>query len=891
MSVENLDKIFQPKSIAVVGASERKGSVGAALMRNLIECGFVGEIHPINPNHKKIWKLPSCPSIKDLEVPVDLAVISTPITSVPQIVKDCVDVGVGGAVIISAGGKEIGEQGKKLEAAIQKELGHSGLRIIGPNCVGIMSGRSKLNASFANQMPLAGKMAFISQSGAICTAILDLSIKENIGFSYFVSLGDMLDVDFGDIIDYLGGESDVSSIVMYMESLTNFRKFMSAARAVSRVKPIIVLKAGRTQAGALAAASHTGAMAGEDSVYDAAFQRAGVLRVKTFEELFDCAELLAKQPKPTGPGLAIITNAGGPGVMAADALADYGYEPATLSAETFQKLDEILPPYWSKRNPIDMLGEAKAELYRKVVEICLNAKEVNGLLIMSAPQALSDTAEVAAALVELIREKPIPIITSWVGGSNMQKGRDIFNQAGIPTFDTPERAVRAFMNIYRFSKNIEILQQIPSRLPKRLEFDRETAKSLIREGIGTENYLLSEMEAKALLSSYGIPVNRMESAVTKEEVVQKAQNIGFPVVMKINSRDITHKSDVKAVFLNLKNEKEASTAFDKIIWNTHAHNPKARIAGVTIQPMLTDYDHELILGVKKDRDLGPVILFGMGGVYAEVLQDRAIAFPPLNRLLATRLMEETKVYRLLKGYRNIKPANLQLLEETLIRLAQLVTDFSEISELDINPLIVGGDTVCAIDARVLLKPSQTPAPLHLVISPYPDQLEERTRTKTGIEIFVRPIRPEDAPLLVELFESLSPKSVYRRFFTPMKRLPHSMLARFTQIDYDRHIALVALSVSKSKESMLGVARVILERNQKEAEFSVIVSDPWQGKGIGAALLQRCLSIAKERGIEKVMGTVLAENTQMLALGKKLGFKITSVLGMGEYELSLIFETN
>ncbi len=770
MSVENLDKIFQPKSIAVVGASERKGSVGAALMHNLIERGFAGEIFAINPNHKKIGKLPACPSVRDLEVPVDLAIISTPITIVPQIVKDCVDVGVGGAVIISAGGKEIGEQGKKLEMAIQKEAGHSGIRIIGPNCVGIMSSRSKLNASFANQMPIAGKMAFISQSGAICTAILDLSIQENIGFSYFVSLGDMLDVDFGDMIDYLGGEADVGSIVMYVESLTNFRKFMSAARAVSRVKPIIVLKAGRTQAGALAAASHTGAMAGEDSVYDAAFQRAGILRVKTFEELFDCAELLAKQPKPAGPGLAIITNAGGPGVMAADTLSDFGYEPVSLSTETFQKLDEILPPYWSKRNPIDMLGEAKPALYRKVVEICLNAKEVNGLLIISAPQALADTAEVAAALVDLIREKPIPIITSWVGGVDMQKGRDIFNQAGIPTFDTPERAVRAFMDIYRFSKNIEMLQQIPSRLPRRPEFDRETAKNLIREGLGTQNYLLTEMEAKALLSSYGIPVNRMEKAVTKEEVVQKAQNIGFPVVMKINSRDITHKSDANAVFLNLKNENEASKAFDKIIWNAHAYNPKAKIEGVTIQPMLTEYDHELILGVKKDRDFGPVILFGMGGVYAEVLQDRAIAFPPLNRLLANRLMEETKVYRLLKGYRNTKPANLQLLEETLIRLAQLVTDFSEIAELDINPLIVGGDTVCAIDARVLLEPSQTPAPLHLVISPYPDQYEEHTQTSTGIDIFVRPIRPEDAPLLVELFESLSPQSVYRRFFTPMKRL-------------------------------------------------------------------------------------------------------------------------
>ncbi len=891
MSVENLDKIFQPKSIAVVGASERKGSVGAALMYNLIERGFSGEIFPINPNHQKIGELAACPSIRDLEAPVDLAVIATPISLAPQIVKDCVDVGVGGAVIISAGGKEIGEQGKKLEAGILKEAGYSGLRIIGPNCVGIMSARSKLNASFANQMPLSGKMAFISQSGAICTAILDLSIKENIGFSYFVSLGDMLDVDFGDMIDYLGGESDVGSIVMYVESLTNIRKFMSAARAVSRVKPIIVLKAGRTHAGALAAASHTGAMAGEDSVYDAAFQRAGILRVKTFEELFDCAELLAKQPKPAGPGLAIITNAGGPGVMATDALSDFGYEPVSLSTEIFQKLDEILPPYWSKRNPIDMLGEAKPELYRKVVEICLNSKEVNGLLIISAPQALADTAEVAAALVDLIREKPIPIITSWVGGSNMQTGRDIFNQAGIPTFDTPERAVRAFMDIYRFSQNIEMLQQIPSRFPKDLKFDRRKAKDLIQAGLDTENRLLTEMEAKELLSAYGIPVNRMESAVNKEDAVHKAEAMGFPVVLKINSRDITHKSDANGVLLDLKNEKEVRNAFDRIIKNAQAYNPEAGIDGVTIQPMRKRPVYELILGAKQDRDFGPVILFGMGGILTEVLKDRAIALPPLNRLLAKRLMEQTKVYQLLQGYRDIPPANIQLLEEILIRLAQLVTDFTEIEELDINPLFVNEKNACAIDARILLKPSQTPAPLHLVISPYPDQFEERTQTNTRIDIFVRPIRPEDAPLLVELFESLSPQSVYRRFFTTMKRLPHSMLARFTQIDYDRHIALVALSVSKSKESMLGVARVILERNQKEAEFSVVVSDPWQGKGIGAALLQRCLNIAKERGIEKVMGTVLAENTQMLALGKKLGFKIKKVPGVGEYELSIDFQTN
>jgi acetyltransferase len=888
MSVENLDRLFKPNSIAVVGASERKGSIGAALMRNLIERGFPGEIYPINPNHTKIWGKSASPSITDLKTPVDLAVISTPIMMVSQIVKECAEAKIGGVVIISAGGKEIGEAGKKLEAAILKEAKQSSVRIIGPNCLGIVSSRSKLNASFASRMPIPGKMAFISQSGAICSSILDLSVQENIGFSYFVSLGSMLDVDFGDMIDYLGGKPEVSSIVMYVESLSRFRNFMSAARAVSRVKPIIALKAGRTSAGAQAAASHTGALAGEDSVYDAAFQRAGILRVKTFEELFDCAELLAKQPKLSGSGLAIITNAGGLGVMATDALSDYGHDPVALSAETIKELDKILPPYWSKRNPIDILGDSTPDLYRKVVEICLDAKEVNAILIMSAPQALADTAEVAAATVDLIREKSLPVFTSWVGGTEMQKGREIFNRAGIPTFDSPERAVRAFMDIYRYSKNIEMLQQIPSRLPKKLEFDRTKAKNLIEKGLANKNGFLPESEARALLSAYGIPVNRMEMAATKEEAVQKASDMGFPVVLKINSREITHKSDAKGVLLDLKNEQEVSDAFEQIIQNAKSYNAKATLEGVSIQPMIKHADLELIIGAKKDRDFGPVILFGMGGVLTEMLKDRAIALPPLNRLLAKRLMEKTRVYRLLQGYRNIPPANLELLEEILIRLAHLVTDFPEIQELDINPLVVTENGFSGIDARIILKFSETPAPLHLVISPYPGQYEEHTTTNTGVDIFIRPIRPEDASLLVELFESLSPRSVYLRFFTPMKHLPHSMLARFTQIDYDRHIALVALAESETNEKMLGVARVIIGRNLREAEFSVVVSDSWQGKGIGAALLMRCLRIAKDRGIQKVMGTVLAENTQMLALGRKLGFNIKKEQDVPEYELSIDF---
>ncbi len=890
MGVDNLDKIFQPESIAVIGASERERSIGSAIMRNLIHVEYPGEVYPINPHHKTIWGLPTHPSVLDLKSRIDLVILAVPIALAPQIVKECAEAKVGGIVIISAGGKETGAKGRELEDAIKKEAERSGLRIIGPNCLGIIHSRPKLNASFASCMPLPGKMAFISQSGAICVSILDLSIGERIGFSYFVSLGSMLDVDFGDMIDYLGGDPEVSSIVMYIENLSNLRNFMSAARAVSRVKPIIALKAGRTQAGALAAASHTGALVGEDAVYDAAFKRAGILRVKTFEELFDCAELLAKQPRPLRPGLAIITNAGGPGVMAADALSDYGVMPVRLSSDTINKLNEILPPYWSRANPVDILGDASPERYKRVVEVCLNAHEVSGLLIMLSPASLADPTSVAELLAGLLQKKSCPVLTSWIGGPGVERGREIFNQAGIPTFDTPERAVRAFMDLYRYSKNIEMLQEIPSKLPHKVEFDRKKAQTIIQGALETKNFVLTEVEAKALLFAYGIPVNRTEVAASAEEALQKAQETGFPVVMKICSRDITHKTEANGVQLDLKNGPEVLDAFNRVMTNARAYNPEAGIEGVTIQPMLKDSDYELIMGSKKDRDFGPVILFGMGGIMTEVIKDRSIALPPLNRLLARRLMEETKVYHLLKGYRNRPPANLMLLEEILVRLAQLVADFPEIEQLDINPLIVTGNDVCAVDARILLKPSQIPSPLHLVISSYPNQYEMQIACKGVGKLFIRPIRPEDAPLLVELFESLSPRSVYNRFFSPLKHLPHSMLARFTQIDYDREIALVALLESESGERMLGVARVIIEVNRKHAEFSILVGDPWQGKGIGAELLKRCLSIAAKRKIEKVWGLVLSENTQMLALGRKLKFNIKRVPDSSDYELSIDLKT-
>lgn len=891
MSSYNLDKTFKPSSVAIIGASEKEGTIGHSLLRNVLEGGYEGQVFPINPQYKSVNGLAAYRSVLDINQPIDLAIIATPIAKSPSIIKECVKAEIGGVIIISAGGKEIGSKGKKLEQEIKKEADRGGLRIIGPNCMGIVSGEAKLNASFATLMPLPGKLAFISQSGAICSAILDLSIKEGIGFRYFVSIGSMLDVDFGDLVNYLGNDPEVSSIVLYIENLTNIRKFMSAARAVSRVKPIVVLKAGKSMAGARAASSHTGAIAGEDVVYDAAFKRAGIVRVDTIEELFDCAELMAKQPIPKGPGLAIMTNGGGPGVMAADALSTHGLEPVSLTTETMKRLDDFLPPFWSRGNPVDILGDASPERWRRALEVCFEAREINALLIIFVPQTMSNAVTVAEAVTKLLYEKPHPpLFAVWMGGENVEKGMRILNNAGIPTYETPERAVSALMYMHSYAQNQEMSQEIPPKLPRSLKFDQSSAKGIIEGALKEENRLLTEAESKALLKAYGIPVNRTEVAKSPDEAVRLAEEMGYPVAMKLHSRDIVHKSDAHGVELNLRSEEDVESAFSRIVASAHAYDPKAELLGVTVQPMLKRPDYELILGSKRDADFGPVILFGMGGIMTEILKDQSIALPPLNRLLARRLMENTRVYRMLRGYRNRPAARLDLLEEILIRLSQLVTDFPEIAELDINPLILVENQACAVDARIIIRPSEVPSPEHLVISPYPSQYETTFITKAEIEIFLRPIKPEDAPLLVELFHTLSKENIYYRFFRTMRSLPPDMLAYFTQIDYDRDMALVALDQTQPKETMLGVARIMSLPDGKTAEIAVAVGDPWQGMGIGAALMERLISISKERGKETLCGYVLGENTQMLALARKLGFKISWDLEGHQYEIKTDLRT-
>ena len=885
MGIRNLDKIFRPASIAVVGASEKPGRIGTALMTNLVQGEFKGRLFPVNPNYATIMGLPAAPSLADIDFRIDLAVIVVPIDKVPEVVSQCVAADVPAAIIISAGGKEVGESGRAIENRIlQAAAGR--VRILGPNCLGVMVPAVRLNATFANGTPNPGNLAFVSQSGAVCTAILDMSYKEGIGFSHFVSIGSMLDVDFGDMIDYLGRDPAAKSILLYVEQLSNLRKFMSAARAVSRIKPIIVLKTGSSPAGALAAASHTGALAGDDAVYDAAFKRAGVVRVRTIEELFDCAELMAKQPRPAGPRMAVVTNGGGPGVMAIDALARHGLEPAELSTATLAALDQILPPCWSKHNPVDIVGSATAERYAQVVEILLKEPKLHGLMIIMAPQGLTSPLEVAQSLVKILKGLPFPVFAVWMGGRDMAPAIQCLSENGIATYSAPERAVVAFTYMVQHTRNQAMTREIPPRLERRLRFDRHCVQAIIKTHDLATGCFLPEKEVITVLQAYGIQINPTIEADSAQSAITAAETFGWPVAVKLLSPDITHKTEADGVQLDIRSPSEVHAAYDRIIAGARRYKAEARIDGVAVQPYLAHPDYELLLGVKRDETFGPIIVFGMGGIFTEVICDRALGLPPLNRLLIRRLLEETRVFKMLHGYRNRPPADMAALEEMLLQLSQLVVDIPEIAELDMNPVIVKNGKPTAVDARILLRPAAKESPLHLAISPYPAQYELCTSTKSGLRLLIRPIQPEDAELFVELFKTLSPTSVYYRFFRHMKELTPEMLAMLTQIDYDRHMALVALDESASPEKMLGVARIIGDPDLTETEFSIMIGDPWQGQGVGAQLLLNLLKVARQQGAEKIWGTVLRENTHMQQLGKKCGFALKYNSEEGAYDLNI-----
>jgi acetyltransferase len=872
----NLERIFDPESIAVIGASDEEGSVGYALMKNLTENGFEGKIYAVNLHKTEILGFKVYQNVGQLPETVDLAVIATPAKTVPSLVEECGKAGILGVIIISAGFKEVGPEGKELEARILEIKRKYNLRIIGPNCLGVIRPSIGLTATFSNKIPKPGNIALISQSGALGAAILDWAIHENIGFSNFVSVGSMIDVDFGDLIDYFGTDQKTRSILMYIEGITNARKFMSAARHFARTKPIIVVKAGKFSESAKTVASRTGALTSEDMTYGAAFKRVGIVRVEEIGDLFNCAEVLGVQPLPRGPNLAIITNAGGPGVMAADALIAGGGKLAELSPKTVEKLNKVLPPYWSKGNPIGIVGDAKADRYEAVINACLEDENVDGLLIIYTPEGVADSVEVARSVSKLCGKRGFgkPILTSFMGYEEVEEANRILNENNVPTYSTPEQAIKTYMYMNQYKRNLELLYQTPEELPVSSAPTKRPITVVIREAAKENRENLTETEAKRLLENYDIPVVKTLSAKTEDETIYAASQIGYPVVLKILSPQIDHKSDVEGVALNINSKAELQEAFRTVMQRVKEHEPDAEIHGVTVQSMIKKKGYEIILGAKTDPLFGPVIMFGMGGVGVEIYKDVAIGLPPLNQTLARRIMKETKVYQLLKGYRNMPPANLKLLEEIMVRFSQMLIDFPQIKEVDINPLFINEKEALALDARAVIDKERVSAKIgpheHLVISPYPKKYEITWRMRDGRTVLLRPIKPEDEPLWLEMFQNFSEESVRYRFFNIIKDTPHEVRVRYCNIDYDREIGIVA-ELTEGRRQILGVVRLIIEPDGKTGEIAFIVADPWQGLGLGTKMVDHMIEICKDKGLETVYAFLLPDNYRAIRLLKKMGF--------------------
>jgi acetyltransferase len=863
-----LDPIFEPRSVAVVGASATAGSVGNILMRNLLENPFGGVVYPVNPKRHAVHGVRCYPDLAAIPEVVDLAVIATPAAGVPEVVRQCSDRGIPGAVVISAGFAELGPSGRELEART-RDASQGKVRVIGPNCLGVIRPPRNLNASFASGSVAPGRVALLSQSGAICTSILDWAAEKHVGFSAFVSVGSMLDVDFADLIDYFADDAATRSIILYMESVGDVRKFLSAARSVGRTKQIIVVKAGRHEAGARAAASHTGALAGADAVFDAAFRRAGILRVATIGELFDMSEILALQPPPHGRALAIVTNAGGPGVMATDALMLAGGQVAALAPKTVAALNAALPPFWSHSNPVDVLGDATPDRYRIAAEECVRDPAADGLLVLLTPQAMTDPTATARAVSDAVRNATKPVLACWMGGATVRPGRDVLAAAGIPTFDAPEPAIAAFLHMADYSRNQELLYETPQAIPGDWRPETAEVRSIFAQARAAGRLLLTEVEAKAALAAYGLPVTPAVQCDDADRAVAAANHLGYPVVLKLSSTTLTHKTDDGGVQLNLSDEAAVRAAFATIRDNVARLARPEAFEGVTVQPMIRDRGLELIVGSSVDRQFGPVILFGTGGVLVEVVQDRALALPPLNRALARRLMERTKIYPALKGVRGQRPVDLEALEALLVRFGQFLVDFPEVAEVDMNPVLASPERVQALDARVLLAPPDAPRP-RLAIHPFPNRYTAPFTLRNGSTVTVRALGPEDEPLIVAMHGRHSEHTLRMRYFGLVKTLSRDSLIRLCHLDYDREMALTAVTLDGG--TMLGVSRYYLRPETGEAEFALIVSDAYQGQGLGRHLLERLIAVARERGARKLTGQVLVENTAMLELVRTLNFR-------------------
>ncbi|WP_374630408.1 bifunctional acetate--CoA ligase family protein/GNAT family N-acetyltransferase [Ferrovibrio sp.] len=868
MTIRNLDKLLGPKSVAVIGATETPEKVGNVVLANIIEAGFSGPIWPVNPKYTILRGLACYADIAALPAAPDLAVVCVPPDAVPQTIAALGAKGGKAAVVLTAG---LGENKQKMLDAAKPHL----LRILGPNCVGQQEPGIKLNASFAHASAEAGQLAFVSQSGALCTIVLDWARERGVGFSHFISLGDSADVDFGDMLDYLASCQQTRAILLYIESVQHARKFMSAARAAARNKPIIAVKSGRNARAAQAAASHTGALAGGDDVYSAALRRAGILRVDGVEELFAAVETLARMRRLPGERLAILTKGGGPGVMAVDKLVQYGGTLADLSPATMDALNAVLPATWSHGNPVDIIGDAPAERYGKALEILLRDDGIDAVLVMHAPTAIVPSLQPALQVIAAATKSEKNVLTCWSGGPAVEAARQAFIAAKLPSYETPDAAVRAFSHMVDFQRNQVNLMQIPDEMPEDFTPDLAAARAVIEPAMQEGRTMLNEIEGKRLLSAYGIPTVRTELATSPEEAKTVARQIGFPVALKIFSPDISHKSDVGGVALNLEDEAAVQQAAETMQARVQRLRPNAHIIGFTVQQMLRRGNaHELIVGTLTDPIFGPAIMFGHGGVGVEVIGDRAVAMPPLNMHLANDLIDHTKVSKLLFGYRDFPVVDRPQLAALLVRVSQMIADHAEVKELDINPLYADAQGLVALDARVVLAPSKLHGPDHLAIRPYPSGLEEWVTLQNGERLLLRPIRPEDEPAHQDFLKHVSPEDFRLRFFSPMRSLAHREMARFTQIDYEREMAFIATRLRPDgTPETLGVVRGVTDPDNQHSEFAVLVRSDLKGHGLGDFLMRKIIAYCRQRGTAYLGGDILRENMAMRNLAAELGFQV------------------
>ena len=881
MSVRNLDSIFRPQSVAVVGASDKPGKVGHVVVRNLIDGGFAGSIFPVNARAGTICGREAFADVASLPARPDLAIVCTPAETVPGIIEECAAAGILGVIVLTAGFREIGAYGRALEERVRQAAARlPGMRIVGPNCLGVIAPHSRLNASFAASTPAPGRVAFVSQSGAVCTAVLDWAMDKAIGFSYFVSVGNMLDVGISDLIDFLAADEHTDSLILYVESIDAARPFMSAARAFARNKPLVVYKAGRFAASAKAAASHTGALVGVDAVYEAAFQRAGAVRILEIDDMFDCAELLARHRRPKGPRLAIVTNAGGPGIMAVDCLLAQHGQLAMLSDATLERLNAALPFCWSHGNPIDVLGDAPPARFAAALEAALDDAGVDAVLVVLTPQAMTDATAIAQQVVDTAARHTKPVLAAWMGGPAVREGIALLNVGNIPSYATPYHAIRAFRHLVTYAENLETLHETPHEVPLGLTLERRRLTDVIAEARELKTATLSEVAAKKMLAAYSIPTSQPAVASSADAAVAAADRIGYPVVLKILSPQITHKTEVDGVVLNLASGAEVRAAFERIMATAARKRPDARLDGVTVQPMVAaPTGVELILGAKQDPVFGPVILAGMGGIAAEVLQDHALGLPPLNDRLARRMLRSLRGWPLLSGFRGRPPVDLESLVETLMRFSYLVADHPEIKEIDINPLVATPGSIVALDARVVLDltaPTQPARPFaHLAIQPYPESFTRTVKLPNGASLVLRAIKAEDEPLWNAMIDRCSPETLRSRFGCLFKGATHSLAARYCFIDYERELALVAETIEEGQRQLVGVGRLATDPDRIEVEFALLVVDAWQGHGLGSLLTDACLQIAREWGLQRVVAVTEPTNNRMLAIFQHRGFQSSS----------------